>query len=166
MYVYTISAPKLIDLPNAKFTLHDFSPIFHSPDFLINRWQMPDIRGKSVVVHASDNRAVWIIKDAIWGNRWCVTDTRKIFGMLNIWSCRRFTILRCKWVLTENCISDDLQPTREQDTGQLGEHFFFVCFCNHLQTTCIHFGIRIYRSGRLQEDEEGARVFPINNILL
>ncbi len=30
MYVYTISAPKLIDLPNAKFTLHDFSPIFHS----------------------------------------------------------------------------------------------------------------------------------------
>ncbi len=124
---------------------------------LIYRWQMPHIGSKSVLVHASDNRAVWIIKDAIWGNRWCVTDTRKIFGMLNIWSCRRFTILLCKWVLTENYISDDLQPTREQDTGQLGEHFFF--FFNHLQTTCIHFGIRIYRSGRLHEDQEGARVF-------
>ncbi len=35
-----------------------------------------------------------------------------------------------------------------------------------LQTTCIHFGIRIYRSGRIVEDEEGARVFPVNNILL
>ncbi len=95
---------------------------------LINRWQMPHIGGKSVLVHASDNRAVWIIKDAIWGNRWCVTDTRKIFGMLNIWSCRRFTILLCKWVLTENYISDDLQPTREQDTGQLGEHLFLFFF--------------------------------------
>ncbi len=37
---------------------------------------------------------------------------------------------------------------------------------SHLQTTCIHFGIRIYRSGRLLEDEEGTRVFPVNNILL
>ncbi len=113
-------------MPSSHCTI--LARFFTRRQVLINRWQMPDIRGKSVVVHASDNHAVWIIKDAIWGNRWCVTDTRKIFGMLNIWSCQRFTILRCKWVLTENCISDDLQPTREQDTGQLGEHFFLFVF--------------------------------------
>ncbi len=58
---------------------------------------------------------------------------------------------------------------REQDTGlagKLGEDFFFFYkVISHLQTTLI-FGIRIYRSGRLHEDEEGARVFPVNNILL
>ncbi len=32
---------------------------------LINCRQMPDIRGKPVLVHARDNHAVWIIKDAI-----------------------------------------------------------------------------------------------------
>ncbi len=79
---------------------------------------MPEIGGKSVLVHASDNRRVWIIKDAIWGNRRCVADARKIFAMLNIWSCRRFTILLCEWVLTENYIGDDLQPMRDKDTGQ------------------------------------------------
>ncbi len=30
---------------------------------------MPEIGGKSALVPASDNRAVWIIKDTIWGNR-------------------------------------------------------------------------------------------------
>ncbi len=56
---------------------------------------------------------------------------------------------------------------REQDTGQRearGGLFFTKRL--HLQTTCIHFGIRIYRSGRLHEDEEGVRGFPVNNILL
>ncbi len=37
---------------------------------------------------------------------------------------------------------------------------------SHLQTMCTHFSIRIYKSGRLHEDEEGAMVFPVNNILL
>ncbi len=49
---------------------------------------------------------------------------------------------------------------REQDTGQLevpGGIFFF--FFNKAS-------IRIYRTGRLHEDEEGARAFPVNNILL
>ncbi len=91
---------------------------------------MPDIGGKSVRVHASNNSAVSTrsvystrsrghrgplgIKDVIWGHRRYVNmtyrryDTRKIFGMLNIWSCRRFPL--CEWVLTEKYISDDLQP--------------------------------------------------------
>ncbi len=59
---------------------------------------------------------------------------------------------------------------REQDTGQReargGLFFYKAINVSHLQTTCIHFGIRIYRSGRLHEDEEGVRGFPVNNILL
>ncbi len=53
--------------------------------------------------------------------------------------------------------------------GSSGRTFIFDLLTNtvsHLQTTCIHFGIRIYRSGRLREDEEGDRVFPVNNIIL
>ncbi len=137
---------------------------------LINRQQMPDIGGKTVLVHARDNRAGWIIKDAIWRNRRCVADTHEIFGMLNIWSCRRFTILLCERVLTEKYISDDLQPMREQDTGQQearGGLYIFFFLQTHLQTTCIHFGFRIYRLGRLHmNNEEGAMIFPVNNILL
>ncbi len=75
-------------------------------------------------VHGSDNRTVWIIKDAIWGNRRCIADAHEIFGMLNIWSCWRFTILLCEWVLTEKYI-------REQDTGlreARGGGFIFILF--------------------------------------
>ncbi len=59
---------------------------------------------------------------------------------------------------------------REQDTGQReargGLFFYKAINVSHLQTMCIHFGIIIYRPGRLHEDEEGARVFSVNNILL
>ncbi len=57
---------------------------------------------------------------------------------------------------------------REQDTGQREARGGFIqaINVNRLQTMCIHFGIRIYRSATLHEDEEGARVFHINNILL
>ncbi len=82
----------------AKFTLHDFSPTFHSPTGF----------DKSPT-NARHRRQIGAC---------CVADTHKIFGMLNIWSCWRFTILLCEWVLTEKYISDDLQPMREQDTGQ------------------------------------------------
>ncbi len=103
---------------------------------LINRRQMPEIGGKSVLVHASDKRAVWIIKDAIWGNRRCVTDAHEIFGMLNIWSCRRFTILLCEMSSAWKIHRDDLQPMREQDTGQRevrGGLFFFFFFTKRLK---------------------------------
>ncbi len=53
----------------AKFTLHDFSR-----QVLINRRQMSEIGDKPVLVYASDNRAVWIIKDTIWENRRCIAD--------------------------------------------------------------------------------------------
>ncbi len=48
---------------------------------------------------------------------------------------------------------------REQDTGQL-EVRGGLCFCIFYKGS-----IRIYRRGRLHEDE-GARVFPVNNIIL
>ncbi len=82
-------------MPSSHCTI--LARFFTRRQVLINRRQMPEIGGKSVLVHASDNRAVWIIKDAIWPN---------------------LTILQCEWVLTEKYIGDDLQPMREQDTGQ------------------------------------------------
>lgn len=63
---------------------------------LRNRRQMPEITGKSALVHASDNHAVWMNKDANWENHRRVADAREIFGMLNIWTCRRFKILLCE----------------------------------------------------------------------
>ncbi len=83
-------------MPSSHCTI--LARFFTRQQVLINRWQMPEIGGKWVLVHASDNQAVWIIKDAIWGNRRGVADVREIFGMLNIWSCRRFTITLCAMI--------------------------------------------------------------------
>ncbi len=70
---------------------------------------MPEIGGKWVLVHVSDN-TVWIIKDAIWENQIRISPW-------NIWHAKYLDSgdsKSCcvKWVLT------DLQPMREQDTGQ------------------------------------------------
>ncbi len=54
-------------MPSSHCTI--LAGFFTRRQVLINRWQMPKIGGKSVLIHASDNRAVWIIKDAIWENR-------------------------------------------------------------------------------------------------
>ncbi len=120
-------------MPSSHYTI--LARFFTRRQVLINHRQMPEIGGKSVLVPTSDNRAVWIIKDAIWGNRRCVADAREIFGMLNIWSCRRFTGLLCEWVLTgfwlKNTSAMTYRPLREQDTGQLevqGGLFFFFFF--------------------------------------
>ncbi len=91
-------SPSLSLMPSSHCTI--LARFFTRRQVLINRRQMAEIGGKSVLVPASDNRAVWIIKDAIWGNRRHVADAREIFGMLNIWSCQRFSILLCEWVLT------------------------------------------------------------------
>ncbi len=102
----------------AKFTLHDFSPIFHSPtgfDILpTNARHRRQIGARS---REWQSRSVNSQGRNLRESR-CIAVTRKIFAMLNIWSCRRFTYLLCEWVLTEKYISDDLQPMREQDTGQ------------------------------------------------
>ncbi len=58
--------------------------------------------------------------------------------------------------------------SRIQGSGKFREDLFVFNFFLHkainVQTTCIHFVIRIYRSGRLHE--EGARDFPVNNNFL
>ncbi len=71
-------------------------------------------------------------------------------------------------VLTEKHISSDLQPMKEQDTGHRearGRLFFLRLTLAIYKQRAYIFGIRIYRSDRLHEDE-GAMVFPVNNILL
>ncbi len=99
-------------MPSSHCTI--LARFFTRRQVLINRRQMPEIGGKSALVPASDNRAAWIIKEAIWGNRRCVADAREIFGMLNIWSCRRFTSLLCEWVLT----GSDWKNTSAMTYGQ------------------------------------------------
>ncbi len=42
---------------DAEFTLQEFSPNFTRRQVLRNRRQIPEIRGKSVLVHVSDNHA-------------------------------------------------------------------------------------------------------------
>ncbi len=119
-------------MPSSHCTI--LARFFTRRQVLINRRQMPEIGGKSVLVHANDNRAVWIIKDAIWGNRRCVADARQIFGMLNIWSCRRFTILLCEWVLTGSDWKIHRRwPTateraRYRAAGSSRRSFFFIFF--------------------------------------
>ncbi len=84
-----------------EFTLHDFSPIFHlptgfdkSPTNARHRRQI-GARSREWQSHSVNYQRCDLRESR------CVADTRKIFGMLNIWSCLRFTILLCEWVLTE-----------------------------------------------------------------
>ncbi len=97
---------------------------------LINRRQMPDIGGKSALVHVSDNRQVWMIKDTIWGNRRCVADTREKLGMLNIWK-NTSAMTYSQW------------ESKIQGSGKFREDFilysFFFKAIRYLQKTCIHF---------------------------
>ncbi len=75
---------------------HDFSPDFHSQTGFANRWQIEANQCSC----DSDNHAVWMIKTR--SER--IADAHKIFGMLNIWSCRRF-IVQCEhtsnWMLPQ-----------------------------------------------------------------
>ncbi len=114
-------------MPSSHCTI--LARFFTHRQVLINRRQMPEIGGKLVLIQASDNHAVWIIKDTIWENRRCVTDAREIFVLLNIWSCRRFTILLCEMS------SDEFQNTlamtysqwesKIQGSRKFGEDLFF-----------------------------------------
>ncbi len=114
-----------------------------------------DIRGKSVLVHVRDNRAVWI---AWWHPG-------------NIWHAKSCCVNEF-WLKTTSAMTYSQWVSKIQGSWKLEEDFYFLYFFTKrltlaiLQTTYIHFAIRIYRSGRLHEDEEGARVFPVNNILL
>ncbi len=98
---------------------------------------MPEIGGKSVLVHASDSHTVWIIKDAIWENRRCVADAHEIFGMLNIWSYLWFTILLCEmssdWNIHRRCPTAN-ERARYRAAGSSGRTFF-ISFYQVIQIT-------------------------------
>ncbi len=120
-------------MPSSHCTI--LARFFNRRQVMINRQQMHNIGGRSVLVHVRDNRAVWIIKDAIWENRglhmWNIRHAK-------IWSFRRFTILLCEWVLSEKYSSEHLQSMRVQDTGQLEAQsvLFLILFykaISHLQ---------------------------------
>ncbi len=68
--------------------------------------------------------------------------------------------IRSNWKIHRWCPSAN-ERARYRAAGGSGRtfNFFKVINVSHLQTTCIHFDLRIYRSGRLHEDVEGARVF-------
>ncbi len=100
-------------MPSSHCTI--LAPIFTRRQVFPNCHQMPEIRGKSVLFHASDNHAVWIIKDAIWENCRCPW---------NVWHAKYLDLPAIQnpavwnefWL--KKYIGDDLQPMREQDTGQ------------------------------------------------
>lgn len=50
---------------NSEFTLNDFRPDFRPPIGFVRLPTNSQIKGKSVLVHVSDNDAVLIIKDVI-----------------------------------------------------------------------------------------------------
>ncbi len=132
---------------------------------LINRRQMPEISGKSVLVPASDNRAVWIIKDAIWGNRRHVADAREIFGMLNIWSCRdsQSCCVNEFWpVLAEKYMAMTYSQweSKIQGSWKFEEGFLFIYF--FLTKGALEYTEQV----GYMKMKKGARVFPVNNILL
>ncbi len=123
----------------SKFTLHYFSPIFLSPTGFDESPQMPDIWGK-IGARSREGQSRGVnyqrrdLRESQMG-RW------HLFGMLNIWSCWRFTILLCEWVLTENYIGDDLQPTwptwESKKQGSLGRTFFIAKpFTKNVHTFC------------------------------
>ncbi len=175
-----ICSKTMVNFRNAKFTLHDFSPIFHLPTgfdkSLTNAWNRRQIgassrewQSRSVNYQRRDLRESLMCRWRLW-NIWHAKYL-ELSAIQNpaVWmSSDRF------WLKNTSPMTYSQWESKIQGSGKFGEDFLFVCFCffykainvSHVQTTCLHFCIRIYRTGRLHEDEEGARVFPVNNILL
>ncbi len=101
------------------------------------RRQIPEIVGKSVLVHASDNHAVWIMEDAIWEN---VGDSQSC-GVNEFWLKNTSAMIYSQW------------ESKIQASGKFGEDFFFVPFllsnylCTNNVAISVNFCIRIYRTG-------------------
>ncbi len=147
---------------NANYTLHDFSPIFHSPSgFDKSQTNARDRRqigarsrewqSRSVNYQRRDLRESPMRRRRprnIWHAKYL-----ELSAILNpaVWmSSDRF------WLKNTSAMTYSQWDSKIQVRGGLFFFFFFFYKAN----------IRIYRTGRLHEDEEGARVFPVNNILL
>ncbi len=107
---------------------------------LINRRQMPDRRQIGARSREWQSHSVNYQRRDLRESR-CVADTRKIFGMLNIWSCLRFTILLCEWVLTEihRRWHTANERARYRAAGSSGRAFFFFFFFTKLLMVTFYF---------------------------
>ncbi len=114
----------------AKFTQHDFSPIFHSPTCFeklpTNARHQRQIGARSREWQSlSVNYQRRDLRESPMRRR-----HSKIFVMLNIWSCRRFTILLCvhRWSLYERA--------KYRATGSSDDFFFSFTkpFTNNVPT--------------------------------
>ncbi len=133
------------DLPNAsRFTLESTLSLYFN-----SRWCSNLTNARADKCPKSEANRCSFTRETIVQCEWSKTRSEG--------TPMRFTILLCEWVLTEKYIGDDLQPMRARyrAAGSSGRTFFYKAI-SHLQTMCVHFGIRIYRSGRLHEDEKGA----------
>ncbi len=92
------------------------APIFTHRLVLWDRRQMPEIRGKPVLIQVTITRMNYKRRD--WENHRCVADACEIFGMIISGLVGDSKSCCVKSVLTDNYIGDDLQPMRAQDTGQ------------------------------------------------
>ncbi len=149
-----------------KFTLHDFSPIFHSPAGFdksptnardrrqigarSGEWQSRSVNYQRRDLRESPTRRRR--PPNIWHAKYL-----ELSAILNpaVWmSSDRF------WLKNTSAMTYSQWESKIQGRGKFKEDFFFFFFFFYKAS------IRIHRTGRLHEDEEEARVFPVNNILL
>ncbi len=157
----------MTSLSYAKFTLHDFSPIFHSPTGFDesptnarDRKQLGarsrEWQSRSVNYQRHDLRESPTRRRRPW-NIWHAKYL-ELSAILNpaVWMSSDLFWLKNTSAMTYSHWESKIQGSWKFEEGIV---FLFVFFFNKAS-------IRIYRTGRLHEDEEGARVFPVNNILL
>ncbi len=169
LYSFILSWPHGIVMPSSHCAI--LARFFTRRQVLINRRQMPNIGGKSVLVPAIE----WQSR-SVNCQRHDLRETMRRRHPGNIWHAKYLELSAIHnpavWMSFDWKIHQWWPTANERAgyrvAGSSGTFFFFYKAINfsHLRTTCLHFGIRIYRSGRLHEDEEGAMVFPVNNILL
>ncbi len=112
-------------MPSSHCTI--FALIFTRWQVLRNRRQIAKIGGTPVLVHASDNHAVWINKDVVWENHWRPWNIWH--AKYSIWSCRRFKILLCEmssdWNIHRRWPTAN-ESARCRAAGSSGRTFFFI----------------------------------------
>lgn len=97
-------------LLDAVFTLHNFTPDFHSQTGFVNSQTNAQNQKPSLNYQRCGLRELHMCC-------WCPW----IFVRLNIWTCWRFkTMLLWNEYWLKNTSGDDLQPMREQETRQWG----------------------------------------------
>ncbi len=133
---------------NAKFTLHDFSPIFfHSP----TGFDKSPSNGRHRRQIGARSRK-WQSRSVNYQRRDLRESPKRRRHPLNIWHAK---YLELSAIHNPAVWAHSQWESKMQGNGKFGEDFlFYFVFIfyiainvSHLQTMRIHFGIRIYRSG-------------------